>query len=357
MAKHRKPSNTKKNIQRASTATLGGVAAIAISTASAPGAMASPLAWDVIAQCESGNSNVENSGPSTASGFFQIIDSTWAGAGGLEFAPRAIDATFDQQAIVAQRIAERRGSLADWNASKGCWGDQIPSDVPTDEIQEVAPEVPAPVAPEASTDTVTVQPEDYLSKIALELGTTWQELYQINAGVIGPNPDLIHPGQVFFVGGLPLENPPVTLEEETKVEEQSSGEESVDSDVVAVPVTGDAFINNSAGPVSQRAQSAADSVFSNVLGASLIDIGGTRASAIDPHGHPSGNALDYMVLGDSALGDSIVQYHIDNWDALGVEYIIWQQRILMSPGGSWEQMEDRGSATQNHMDHVHVNYR
>jgi hypothetical protein len=64
-----------------------------------------------------------------------------------------------------------------------------------------------------------------------------------------------------------------------------------------------------------------------------------------------------MVLSDAALGDAIVAYHIANWDALGVEYIIWQQRYLDSPGGSWSYMEDRGSGTANHMDHPHVNYR
>ena len=35
----------------------------------------------------------------------------------------------------------------------------------------------------------------------------------------------------------------------------------------------------------------------------------------------------------------------------------YQQRILTSPNGAWKQMEDRGSPTANHMDHVHVNYR
>jgi hypothetical protein len=97
-------------------------------------------------------------------------------------------------------------------------------------------------------------------------------------------------------------------------------------------------------------------VVSNVPGAAGITLGGTRASATDPHGHPSGLALDYMVLSDSALGDAIVQYHRDHWAELGVEYLIWQQRYLGSPDGSWEPMSDRGSATANHMDHVHVNY-
>ena len=118
-----------------------------------------------------------------------------------------------------------------------------------------------------------------------------------------------------------------------------------------------ARISNSLGPVRPQAQAAADAVVSNVPGAAGITIGGTRASAADPGGHPSGLALDYMVMSDAALGDAIVQYHIDNWDALGVDYLIWQQRYLGSPGGSWSYMEDRGSATANHMDHPHVNYR
>jgi hypothetical protein len=118
-----------------------------------------------------------------------------------------------------------------------------------------------------------------------------------------------------------------------------------------------AQISNSAGPIHPAAQAAANAVVSNVPGAGGITLGGTRPSAADPGGHPSGLAVDYMVLSDAALGDAIVAYHIANWDALGVEYIIWQQRYLDSPGGSWSSMENRGSATANHMDHPHVNYR
>ena len=52
-----------------------------------------------------------------------------------------------------------------------------------------------------------------------------------------------------------------------------------------------------------------------------------------------------------------MQYHIAHWQELGVQYLIYKQRMLSSPGGSWTAMEDRGSPTANHMDHVHVNYR
>ncbi|WP_304412924.1 hypothetical protein [Blastococcus sp. URHD0036] len=118
-----------------------------------------------------------------------------------------------------------------------------------------------------------------------------------------------------------------------------------------------ARISNSSGPVSGRVQAAANAVVSNVPGAGSITLGGTRPSAADPAGHPSGNALDYMVLSDQSLGNAIVAYHVAHWDELGVDYLIYRQRILQSPGGSWSTMADRGSATANHMDHVHVNYR
>jgi hypothetical protein len=117
-----------------------------------------------------------------------------------------------------------------------------------------------------------------------------------------------------------------------------------------------ARITNSAGNVAPQVRAAADRVVSEVPGADSITLGGTRASATDPNGHPSGLALDYMVGSDAALGDAIVAFHVAHWDELGVEYVIWQQRILTSPTGAWKAMADRGSATANHMDHPHVNY-
>ncbi|MGY1837543.1 hypothetical protein ACI79P_20855 [Blastococcus sp. SYSU DS0510] len=117
-----------------------------------------------------------------------------------------------------------------------------------------------------------------------------------------------------------------------------------------------ARITNSSGSVRPQVQAAADAVVSNVPGAAGITLGGTRPSAADPGGHPSGLALDYMVMSNAALGDAIVEYHRAHWAELGVDYLIWEQRMLSSPGGSWQAMEDRGSGTANHFDHVHVNY-
>lgn len=80
---------------------------------------------------------------------------------------------------------------------------------------------------------------------------------------------------------------------------------------------------------------------------------GYRASAIDPNGHPSGLAVDFMVPIGGILGDSIANYLLANRNSLHVEYVIWKQRI--NYGSGWKAMENRGSITANHMDHVHVN--
>jgi hypothetical protein len=70
--------------------------------------------------------------------------------------------------------------------------------------------------------------------------------------------------------------------------------------------------------------------------------------------HAAGRALDIMVSG--SLGDSIAGYVRSNASALGVSEVIWSQRIwtVQRAGEGWRSMEDRGSATANHYDHVHV---
>lgn len=80
----------------------------------------------------------------------------------------------------------------------------------------------------------------------------------------------------------------------------------------------------------------------------LIGVAG-RARVSD---HPRGLAVDLMTRGGT--GDRIADCVLENRDALGVEYVIWEQR--MNYGDGWERMEGRGSDTENHMDHVHVSF-
>ena len=41
-------------------------------------------------------------------------------------------------------------------------------------------------------------------------------------------------------------------------------------------------------------------------------------------------------------------------EELNIKYVIWQQRSWKPERGTWRLMADRGSPTQNHMDHVHI---
>jgi hypothetical protein len=86
----------------------------------------------------------------------------------------------------------------------------------------------------------------------------------------------------------------------------------------------------------------------------IKDIGGYRASDPFPD-HPSRKALDLMVYDDAKKGNAIASDLIRNHERHGVKYLIWNQRIW-HPGRGWRKMEDRGSPTQNHQDHVHVLY-
>jgi hypothetical protein len=68
--------------------------------------------------------------------------------------------------------------------------------------------------------------------------------------------------------------------------------------------------------------------------------------------HPGGLAVDFMV--DRSTGDRLADCVLANQEALGVKYVIWEQRI--NHGNGWKGMEDRGGATANHFDHVHVSF-
>lgn len=69
--------------------------------------------------------------------------------------------------------------------------------------------------------------------------------------------------------------------------------------------------------------------------------------------HGTGQALDIMISSD--LGNQVAAYLQEHRAELGVDYLIWRQRIWRpATSGAWRAMGDRGGATANHMDHVHV---
>lgn len=84
----------------------------------------------------------------------------------------------------------------------------------------------------------------------------------------------------------------------------------------------------------------------------MTSYGGVRA---DSGFHGSGRAIDAMIS-DSSVGWEIARYVRENAKRLGVSEVIYSQRIwtVQRSGEGWRSMSDRGSASANHYDHVHV---
>lgn len=88
---------------------------------------------------------------------------------------------------------------------------------------------------------------------------------------------------------------------------------------------------------------------------------GWRASSDYSSDHPSGRAVDIMLPTwtdpvNADYGWTIARFFAANAKQFKVNYVIYRQSTFNAayPDRGWRPMEDRGSATANHYDHVHV---
>ncbi|HEY5934520.1 MAG TPA: hypothetical protein VIU61_07795 [Kofleriaceae bacterium] len=96
--------------------------------------------------------------------------------------------------------------------------------------------------------------------------------------------------------------------------------------------------------------------------AACTDLDTCRISTYNGHSPTAARALDILVSDvygqvpsdNNALGDTLAEYVLSNQVEHGITYVIWRQRY--NDGRGWDPMEDRGSITQNHYDHVHVSF-
>jgi len=92
------------------------------------------------------------------------------------------------------------------------------------------------------------------------------------------------------------------------------------------------------------------------------DTSACSISTYEGHQPVAARALDILasdVYGErptdnNALGDEVADHVLAHQVDAGITYVIWKQRINLGDG--WRDMEDRGSITQNHYDHVHVSF-
>jgi hypothetical protein len=93
----------------------------------------------------------------------------------------------------------------------------------------------------------------------------------------------------------------------------------------------------------------------------FVTIGCWRPGSDD---HSQGRACDFMLSTGGvlpttdkvALGYEVASWAQANASRLGIEYIIYRQKIwdIRMASSGWVPMEDRGSITANHFDHVHI---
>ncbi|MFD7526723.1 MULTISPECIES: transglycosylase family protein [unclassified Streptomyces] len=245
--KHRRPSKAVR------IATLAGVAgaAVAVPLMGATGASAASVAtWDAVAQCESGGNWSINTGNGYYGGL-QFSQSSWAAAGGTQYAARADLATKAQQIATAEKLLDMQGpgawgcagagnltndgvdpgvdagssnSSSNSNASSGASEQQSAPKQQSRPTQQAQPkpaertEAPAAsrsdrsAAPQAESKKTVTTPTgekvkkgdgeykvvsgDSLSKIAADnkVEGGWQQLFELNKDIV-KDADLIYPGQ------------------------------------------------------------------------------------------------------------------------------------------------------------------
>ncbi|MEU4686628.1 transglycosylase family protein [Streptomyces xinghaiensis] len=223
--------------------TVGGAVAVLPFPGGGVATAAGAGVWEKVARCESGGDWDINTGNGYYGGL-QFSQSTWEAYGGTAHAPRADLATRAQQISVAEAVlagqgpgawpvCSRRagltrsgggeaaagagreagagGSSRGGNAREGKSGRDGHQARDGKTAGSTAAPRSGPAAPAAPggtgsggrrTAAYTVAAGDTLSAIAQRLGAgDWKRLYAANRRTIGPDPDLILPGQRLVVPG------------------------------------------------------------------------------------------------------------------------------------------------------------
>ncbi|MFE3523602.1 transglycosylase family protein [Streptomyces sp. NPDC059161] len=228
--KHRRPS---KAVRVVTLAGVTGAAVAAPLMAAGNASAASVSTWDAVAQCESGGNWSINTGNGYYGGL-QFSQSSWAAAGGTQYASRADLATKGQQIATAEKLLAMQGPGA-WSCagagnltSGGSKADvdtsgSSSSSSPSKSVKSAESSKPqakpqqksqrTQSAPEASRSEqrsepvkqgngeYTVKAGDTLGQIASANGTKggWQKLFELNKDIV-KDADLIFPGQKLHLG-------------------------------------------------------------------------------------------------------------------------------------------------------------
>jgi murein DD-endopeptidase MepM/ murein hydrolase activator NlpD len=218
-------------INRASLTVTASGAGLALPLVAAGTANAADAAtWNKVAACESSGNWSVNSGNGFYGGL-QFTQSTWEAYGGTRYAPRADLAGRAEQMAVAEKVLDGQGPGA-WpvcsvraGLTRGGGGPDVRTDSaatrpahtgstkPGTRKSASAKDVQPQTTPQSRAgraEMYTVVHGDTLSGIAGEhhVAGGWHALYAGNRTTIGPDPDLIMPGQRLGLSGTHTTAPP-----------------------------------------------------------------------------------------------------------------------------------------------------
>lgn len=206
--------------------------------------------------------------------------------------------------------------------------------VPTStEVAEPAPELAAAATPTPTSSSTPIGP-DRASEGSLSAPVTQDQQQPIQSP-------------------QPLPSRPVESDSQTPFEAESESLSERQADPRIVEAQPNQTCQPQSGLAVQRfvALATADIVSRFDFGGIL---GGRGPRSFGTSDHPNGLATDFMTT-NVELGNSIRDYVLKNKERLGIKYVIWRQRYYTSLG-TGRLMDDRGSSTQNHYDHVHVSF-
>lgn len=259
-----------------------------------------------------------------------------------------VDAPVEE--IVAQEVVEQEETI---EAPAEAGNNQPITDAPEEEVGAPTPEVEQPVE---ETPVVEEPAEDLPAEEVPEEDLPAEEVpveeMPIEEVPVEEIPEEISPEEPVYE--LPIIEEPI--DEEPIIEEPVYEEPIIEEPVYEEPIIEEPVYEEPAAPtpdLNGLAYNAAvfrDEVV-NMYGVTAY---GLRAGDAGDHG--SGLAVDFMVPVGSEIGDAIANYAINNMGAHNISYVIWEQQIYGGWTGGWEWMEDRGSLTANHYDHVHVSF-
>ena len=267
--------------------------------------------WDRVAQAESsGNWSNADTGGNGHYGGLQFAPGTWALFGGTQFADRADHATREQQMTVADRTAFTG------------WAGAAPQGLGAWET--------------ITNGTVSVWRGGAIENFGG--GAIGSGFVHGGQGGIDDIPARLTRGEFVVNAGAARQFKPA-LEWMNSKGFRDGGAADDMAGMTALDTQGAQVDTIAIGYAVERAFG-------------LTDMGFYRS----PDGyneHSSGEAVDVMIHGDADMGYRVKDFALANAGNFGVLYALWHQ-TQWNPDGSTEQMANRGSATQNHMDHVHI---